>query len=515
MRRGWAALLFFLLLAPSASAAGYKEHLEEWRRFQFPLPAPPPAPPETKASAAEEREFRAEVAKLEGMKQKWEEALAGPVPRSAVFRPEAERLAPFRKTAEDSAAAARVLSAPFTAGDLEILAFLRNRDIRRAAADFRAALEGFSQAANLDEILRQYSAFTAGIMAGVGPMGSEDRIEMNFPFPGILAIKGQIVAAEAEAAWEELEKARRRLLAETRKAYWNLSYVHRAKEITRKTLGLVSQAEEIAATRYGTGKATFQELVRVQIERERLEEDLRTLGQERHNVEVGLLNLLDLPPTTPLAAPRVSEPEREIPGLERLYAGARENRQELRAQRASIRKMERMIALAEKNLLPSYSLNLSLFSNQGIVQAGSGRTEEAFSVSVPAYRGSGLPNAPWFGSNNAYLREIRAKLKAAEEKLAQSENETLSGVRENWFRWDLAIREEALYSRRVLPRAEAAFEASRRGYETGILGFAEWIASYNEWLSAGLSLERSRRDAGVSRAEMLEMAGFSWEAERK
>jgi cobalt-zinc-cadmium efflux system outer membrane protein len=63
----------------------------------------------------------------------------------------------------------------------------------------RAALEGFDQVTQLDEILRQYSAFTEAVMPGVGPMQGMDTIQMKFPFPGVTALKGQVAEKNVEA----------------------------------------------------------------------------------------------------------------------------------------------------------------------------------------------------------------------------------------------------------------------------------------------------------------------------
>ena len=50
-----------------------------------------------------------------------------------------------------------------------MLVLLRNPEIKAAENRFRGAVERFSQVSNLDEILRQYTAFTEGLMTDVGP----------------------------------------------------------------------------------------------------------------------------------------------------------------------------------------------------------------------------------------------------------------------------------------------------------------------------------------------------------
>jgi outer membrane protein TolC len=95
------------------------------------------------------------------------------------------------------------------------------------------------------------------------------------------------------------------------------------------------------------------------------------------------------------------------------------------------------------------------------------------------------------------------------------ENETIFMVREAWFRLDQARREEALYAERIVSLSQAALEVSRRGYETGMVSFADVIMSYTSWLNDNLALERRRSDLGISQAELQEAVGTSFPKEKR
>ncbi|MBC2744947.1 MAG: hypothetical protein HGJ93_18480 [Desulfosarcina sp.] len=93
----------------------------------------------------------------------------------------------------------------FSLQTAQSLILLRNPSIQAATNRFKAALEGFDQVTQLDEILRQYSAFTAGVMPGVGPMKGIDTVRMKFPFPGVTALKGQVAEKNVEAEKQVLD----------------------------------------------------------------------------------------------------------------------------------------------------------------------------------------------------------------------------------------------------------------------------------------------------------------------
>jgi outer membrane protein TolC len=177
--------------------------------------------------------------------------------------------------------------------------------------------------------------------------------------------------------------------------------------------------------------------------------------------------------------------------------------------RAKVGKMERMIEMAETMVLPPYTLNLSLYDDEAVNQVGSVAMKETFPAVTTASRGAGLPKMPWYGTNDAFLRETRQKLKALKAELVQIEAATQTLVRNSWFDLDRAKREETLYRQTVVKLSQAALEVSTRGYETGKVTFADVIASYNTWLRANLTLERKKSDLGVARAELERVLGTS------
>jgi outer membrane protein TolC len=352
-------------------------------------------------------------------------------------------------------------------------------------------------------------------MTGIGAMEGGEAMEMKFPFPGVMALKGEVVTQEVKASKEAMEIARRTVITRSRQTYWNLLFVIRAQEITGEMLTLLNRLERVATSLYETGKTNFQDLIKVRIERDKMGEDLKTLGEQQRNLEVKIMEILDLPPGTLIGRPQLQKPRAAVPQVSRLYPMALEKKQELRQMRAMIGKMERMIEMAETMIYPPYSLGLSLFSNETIAQTGTMRMKDPFPARTTASMGAGLPKMPWYGTKDAYLRETRQKLAALRADLKKMENETIFMVREAWFRLDQARREEALYAERIVSLSQAALEVSRRGYETGMVSFADVIMSYTGWLNDNLAVERRRSDLGISQAELQEAVGTSFPKEKR
>ena len=510
--------VFFLLWALGMtiiipSCARHRELIKTWERYEPPAfyrdyakpglaKGIPPSPTD--------RDFEKEVQRLKERKKGWEESLKVPEKEDGFYRPDAARLNALLPAGKEPSLAEEVLAEGFTLEDLENLALLRNPGLKGAERNLRASIETYSQVWNLDEILRQYSALTEGLMTGIGPMEGGESMEAKFPFPGILALKGEVVTQEVTASREMLEISRRMAITQGRQAYWELLFTIRAQKITEEMLIHLQHFEAVAMVRYQTGKTSFQDLIKVRIETDKLGEDLKTLREEQKNFEAKIREILNLPPETKIGLPAALTPQLEVPPLKSLFPVALERRQELRQLRAMIGKMERMIEMAETMIYPPYSLNLSLFRDEAITQVGTMGMKEPFSVKTTASTGAGLPRMPWYGTNDAYLRETRQKLAALREDLKKTEDETIFKVREAWFRLDRARRQEALYAQRVVNLSQAALEVSTRAYETGNVAFADAIASYSGWLNDRLALEKEKRNLGIARSELEEAVGGPW-----
>ena len=206
---------------------------------------------------------------------------------------------------------------------METLALIRNPRIQAARDNVRAAIDTYSQVTALDDILRQYSAFTAEMMTEVGPMAGKESMGTQFPFPGVLSLKGEIVNQSVREAFQQLEIAEKTAVTEARRAYWNLLYLVKAEKISREVLDLYRDLERVAASRYETGGTSYQDVIKVRIRREILEEDLKTLVERNQNVKAAILALLNLPPEGRLSRPKDRNPPEAVPPPERpLWAGA-------------------------------------------------------------------------------------------------------------------------------------------------------------------------------------------------
>ena len=497
------------------SCTGHRDVVKETEAYRPPAvyQAVKAAPEAQKAleSSPGDKAFEAQKEKLEEMRKDWEKALSSPSAETSFFTPDPERVRVISPAFTDDGAAGVFLSGGFSLEDLEILVLNRNPMIRNAEKTVQATLEAYSQASVLDDIIRSYSAYNAGIMTGVGNMEDMESIYRKFPFPGILSLKGDIVRQEARIAVSDLEITKRTILTDARKNYWELAYNTQAKEIARRTLSLLEDLESSVTRQYETGRAKIPELTRVKIQKEKMRVELLTIFEQGLNIEKRLKSLLLLPASAKIGTPAggatsLLPPDMNLDGL---MEAALKHRQELEKIRAMILRMELMIEMAETEIYPGAVPNLALTENRAVTGSGTMKMEEPFATATSASMGSGLPRMPWTGLSEAYLRETRQRLLALKEELKAKEAETAADVREAWFSLDQAGREAALYKNEINSLSQLNFSVSSKAYETGAIVFSETMDAVLLMFETNLSTERKKADVFIALAGLEQTVGIS------
>ncbi|MFH0727420.1 MAG: TolC family protein [Pseudomonadota bacterium] len=508
-------LFSFVVLLPAvlSACAGRSAVISEMDRYEPPpmfhatssAVTPPPLPSIRPDSPIHPPEFD-----WTALKEKGEKELTAPRPDAVFYTPNASRHEALSPAFTDDAACEVALKDGFSLEALEILILGRNPLVSSAGHTVKATLEAYSQAANLEEILRQYGAFTASIMTGVGAMSDMESIERKYPFPGIVSLKGDIVTQEVRIAREDFEIAVRSAVTQARKAYWDLIFAEGAIDITAASLSLLKTLESSTTRRYETGAGPVQELSAVSVQKQKMKEELTTFETEKLNSEAKIRALLLLPATAKIGTPATGKLEKTFPSPEHLSTLAAERRQELRKMRAMISRMELMIEMAETEIFPGFTGNLSLTDNRAVTRAGTMRMQEPFSVTSEAGAGAGIPRDSGFGLGEAYLRETKQKLTALRRELSGEEALTASMVQDAWLTADRARRQFLLYKDRITAYAQLDFSAAAKAVESGGKSFPELIGTATALFETRLAVEKSASDLGRALAELREITGVSW-----
>ncbi len=182
-------------------------------------------------------------------------------------------------------------------------------------------------------------------------------ISQTIPFPGKLGLKSEAAEYEAEAALNDVDETRLRLIRDVKITWWQLFYLDRALEIVTANQELLRQFVEIAQTKYTVGEGLQQDVLLAQLELSRfLDQEIQLIGTRRN--EMARINaLLDQPANRTVQLPQnIDKQLLDIVSEPRLYKIADSSRPLLTKQRNDIKAADARVDLAKKDYYPDFKL---------------------------------------------------------------------------------------------------------------------------------------------------------------
>jgi outer membrane protein, heavy metal efflux system len=412
----------------------------------------------------------------------------------------------------DPARLAATLKGPLALPLLLALVQERNPRIAAAARDLRAAVMRYPQVTALDDLLRQYNAFTKQLDTLVTVQPQKAMTAMQFPFPDVAALKGQVVTLEVAEARIGLDLQTRDVLTEARLAWSNYAYLQAALALTRDNVGLLDGLARAVEARYQNSQSLYGDLLSAQMELAMVTEDEREL-RDRLEATAATLNALLGRPAAAELGPAADLPDVVPNGtLTELTDLALRQRQELVQQRVAIQRMETMRQMAARMAVPDPSAGASLLDSQAKIVSGTGAEPSTMggmaSGTFATQPRPDLAQAAQFGRESAYLRETDARIEAMQQMLADMENETRAMVCER--RADSATaarRSQTLYRTSQIPLARQAVKAAEAAYSDGQADFMTYIEALRTLLRYQLEEEAARRDLRDAVARLDQVVG--------
>jgi hypothetical protein len=505
-----ASLAVLLVTAGVAFAGGFsslkKDYMEyggsEYLKENLSVEAPITVAPENQGEGL--KELRAVKKELGGRKSIEAKALEESIIRNGLFMPGPflwEKVKQVPKDETEIKGFERLLTDEYNLETVLAVALRNNQDIKRSLESARAALEKYDQVANLDEILNQYAVFTKNLKIRLGKPLHKRPLTLDFPFPGMLALKGNIVDKEVLIARLKLERTVQDVITRVRETYYEAVYLDNAVSVTKEVLELLRRTREVINTVYTTGKSSLNDVVKIQIEIDRVENELVETVEKKYSMQLKLNKLLDIsegftppvvPELTPLSLAYVEE---------ELFREGEVTRNEIKMKLAKLDRMRLLIEMAEKRFYPDFTLGFSLFENRILKQVGTDAPEPAFPTR-PMVRG-----ANWFGSNDAFIRETRKKYRALEEEIEELKNSTVYEIDQALYRYENAGRLRTLFESRLVPKTKLTVEINETMYITGKVDFMDLIDSQQLYLNFSLSLKKSIKDMNVEAARLERLVG--------
>ncbi len=384
----------------------------------------------------------------------------------------------------------------------------RNPAVRESFARYQAALQRLPQVGALPDPMLGVTQFLRSPETRVGPQTTALAVSQQFPWFGKLSDREKIAAKDAALVRDQYEAQRDETIRVVKIAYYDLSYLDRAIEITEEDLRILEHYESLAQARYAQGVGLQQAVVKLQAEITRDRNRLAALRSRRVDAEAALNALRDRPADTPVA--RVNAGERPKPALDldALYREGREHRPEVQAALLRIERDDDRIQLARKSYWPDFTVAAGFTNVRG-------RSDPAGLMNLPDQNGKNIYSVA-VGINIPIRRRKydAAVAEAAEDKIGSREayrnavNRLEASVRVVGFRLQTLDEQIALFEKTLIPQAEHALRSTEAAYSTGMLGVLELLDSERVLLDVRLGLAQLASDYLKSLADMERTIGM-------
>jgi len=378
-------------------------------------------------------------------------------------------------------------------------ALARNPELVAARKQWEAATNRIAQARSLDDPILSVQLWN--IPQPFKATQADNTIfglSQNLPFPGKLALKGDVASRSAEMSEQSVRAKERELVARLKQAYYDLFLAQKAVQIHHEQVELLRQFVAIANAKFRGGMGSQADVLKAQVELSLLFQHLPVLEQRRKTAEAMLNTLLDRDPATPLGM--TQEPSRlpiEKP-LDDLYSLALNDRPELKAAELDVQRSEQSRALAQRQYYPDFNVAFQRFQNY--------QTNDGFG----AYVAMSIPFAFWTKPKyDAGVQEAEAAVSVAQAQQHTLENMTRFQISDLLAKLRATDQVATLYRTTILPQAEQSLESARVGYRAGKGGFLDLIDTQRAWRGFQLEYFKALVDRQYRLAELEQVVGIT------
>jgi len=193
-------------------------------------------------------------------------------------------------------ASAQPIKSPLNLGQLVEEALQNNPEILSAKKRWEVFVERVPQASALEDPMLGFGIInlpTNFSFKEEDMTMKELFVSQKLPFPGKRPLMREMAEKEAEAVSVEIDDKANRIIKEVKTAYFDLSHVYRAREVTQRNKGILETLAKIADTRYSTGEGVQQDVLKAHVETSRMVDELIMLDQKKVALEAKLHSLLN------------------------------------------------------------------------------------------------------------------------------------------------------------------------------------------------------------------------------
>ena len=371
-----------------------------------------------------------------------------------------------------------------------------NPTIKAADRAIDASRYGPVQASAMPDTELTVQHFTVGSPRPFAGYSNSDFAYIGFgasqelPYPGKRALRANVARHEIAIAGAEKNAVTWDVLTQLKLAYFKLAVSQEIISVLEKNEQTAEQIEQASEARYRVGEGTQEDVLRAQLQRTKLLNELSMQRRESARAQVALKALLN---RAPESSDLIAEPlsPRHLPSPENLVKAFRAKNPDLQTSAERISQSQAAVELAKRERKPDFGV-------QYMWQHTSSNFRDYY-MGTFSIR---LPNRSRVGAMEG---EAEAKLAQAQAEKESRLKQMESDLGEQSAIAQTSEQQLEVYDDGLIPQSEAALNAGLAGYRAGKQEYQGLLASFADTLQ--LAIERERRleehESAIARIEAL------------
>lgn len=369
-----------------------------------------------------------------------------------------------------------------------------NPGVQAAYSRWQSELNRAEVIGALPDPTLSYRYFIEPVQTRTGPQEHRIALSQKLPWFGKLNAQQQAQLARADGAYDEYRAVLLKMEYELLKIYAEAWLLNRETELTDQNITLLKDIERVAESRMRAG-ASAADVIKTQLERAQLEEQLLTLEERMRPVNTELNVFLNRLPESPV--PVIHELEFRTNSLKSLPSV--DGHPSVAALLHSKDSADAEALAVSKKGMPDLTFGIEWIgigeSDVPVSDSGKDAWVAGVSINLPLWRGSYRADA----AQASYTSDMYDFARQQQVNLLNTKlEEAIAGFRE-------AERKITLYNDTILPQAEQLLDLNATDYRSGKATFLDLIDTQRMILNYRLELARARaaQRTQLARIEML------------
>ncbi|MDP7038793.1 MAG: TolC family protein [Myxococcota bacterium] len=337
---------------------------------------------------------------------------------------------------------------------------------------------------------------------GKHPMsGVHFKVQQVFPWPGKIDARKNAQSAVVRIEEEALAEKKNQLIALVKRTYYRLTLTRELRTLTMNHLDLVKQFIEVIRVRYEVGRVGQSDILRLEVQRDRLRDELRDFHLRDTEFVATLNAAIRQDPGNTISTQELPQPPALKASLNKLIESAARSRPLLAKLSKAAYAAELKAQRFEKEGRPDLRGWVGYRMRRAVDDGDSGEDLFSAGLSIPL---------PWFwndrrwgelaAAHRATKRSIEAGHDAARYQLRGQLDAAVN-------RWRRMLEKAQTYEIELVPAAQKTLEATFAAYQVGQSEFASLFQAEVQLLDFERTIRVAKTNALLASIEVDTLVG--------